>query len=144
MLQPDIGIEFLHTVLCTFVWFLRGEFLEQWRSSFVLENFLYSNDPNGRVILWGEIRCLSLLEVKESSCIPWRPFQSFFSCSYLNFGLEEMFIAQLCRYRDANECVVYLIILRVVWSNHFLILFWIWKILKRAYETKLPTITGLN
>ena len=64
-LQPDIGIQVLLNVLCTFLYSQR-EFLQQWRASFGLEPFLYSNDPIiwFMVMLLVEMRFLSLLEIK--------------------------------------------------------------------------------
>ena len=65
-LHPNIRMHILHTVLYTFLEVLKRRICWTVRSSLVVDHFLDSHDLNVwfRVILWGEIRCQSLLGVK--------------------------------------------------------------------------------
>ena len=65
-LHPNIRMHILHTVFYTFLKVLMRRICWTVRSSLVVDHFLDSHDLNVwfRVILWGEIRCQSLLGVK--------------------------------------------------------------------------------
>ena len=116
-LHPNISKHILHTVLCTFpklltrrIWLTIKRFFKLMIISFILVTLMRDSG----VILWGEIRCWSLLRVKGLKSqtavtffliIPVSPFSlRFASFSSLSLRSYLFFISKISRSASSSIC----------------------------------------